>query len=117
MAGDYSENTTVADEEMRLVHRIMERDRSILKELADRPTYDDGDTPMNNEGCKRLAMAVLQQAIDDLRLPIGTHEYPSALAFLTSGHNDWVRQRDFWASCAGMEPDALSEHALKMVGA
>lgn len=80
-----------------------------------RPKYDDGDTPMNNEGCKRLALAVLQQAVSDLSLDTATHDYPAALAFLTSSHRDWSRQRDFWASCAGMDPDALSEHALKLV--
>lgn len=82
-----------------------------------RPTYNDGDTPMNNEGCKRLALAVLQQAVSDLSLNTETHDYPAALAFLTSTQTDWAKQRDFWASCAGMDPDALSEHALKMVGA
>ena len=82
-----------------------------------RPVYDDGDTPMNVEGCKRLAMAVLQQAIDDLRLSPASHEYPSALAFLTSAQKEWRREREFWATCAGMDPEAVSEHALRMVGA
>lgn len=82
-----------------------------------RPTYADGDTPMNNEGCKRLAMAVLQQAISDLQLDTDAHDYPPALAFLTSAHTEWSKQREFWALCAGMDPDAVCEHALKMVGA
>lgn len=84
--------------------------------VDERPTYLDGDTPMNNEGCKRLAMAVLQQAIDDLRLPSMSHDYPAALAFLTSTQKEWVKQREFWATCAGLDPDALSERALGMVG-
>lgn len=79
--------------------------------------YLDGDTPMNIEGCKRLAMAVVQQAIDDLRLPSMSHDYPAALAFLTSSQTEWRKQREFWATCAGMDPDAVCEHALKMVGA
>lgn len=85
--------------------------------VADRPRYADGDTPMNIEGCRRLAMAVLQQAVSDLALPSRSHDYPPALAFLTSTHRDWARQREFWATCAGMDPDALSEYALRMVGA
>lgn len=85
--------------------------------VESRPTYMDGDTPTNIEGCKRLAMAVLQQAINDLRLPSRSHDYPSALAFLTSSHREWAKRREFWATCAGIDPDAVCEYALKMVGA
>lgn len=84
-----------------------------------REEFDDSEDDANWDGCRRLACAVLHQAILDLdsRSWAGLREAEreDGTAFLVSSEPRWARVRDFWATVAGIDPDLLVERAKEML--
>ena len=58
---------------------------------------------LNDDGVRRLAAAVLQQAIADLQSP--TPEYRRSAATFVERREDF----EFWCALAGLETDAARE--------
>jgi len=59
---------------------------------------------LDDDGVRRLAVAVLQQAVLDLQGPIP--EYRRSAAAFMARREDFDQ---FWCALAGLEPDAVRE--------
>ena len=87
-----------------------------------------GCLPMGDE--RTMALAVLQQAIRDAALPLGTakgskHDGTTTVAtvaeiiqareFWTAETGEWAQSRKTWCDMAGVDPDYAQQRALRSI--